>query len=159
MASESSTRRDVQTGVNVDSWQAGLAGGLVGGVAFGIMMTVQLPMILENAIPGMYGLGPVPLRSGGRSTSSTLRFSGSCSAFYSPLAGSATGSIPLVAIAVAGLAYGVVLWLVLASFVMPAWVGAMTEMAPPVPDWNVDSLLGHAVYGVLLGIVYAVLSR
>jgi len=68
----------------------------------------------------------------------------------------------------ADLGYGLVLWVVLASFVMPAWVGAMTEIAPPVPDWNAASAIvpdwnaasamGHAVYGVLLGIVYAVLS-
>ena len=159
MASESSTRRGIQTEVNAGSWRAGLAGGLVGGVAFGIMMTVQLPMILENAIPGMYGLGPGALATGW-----------AIHLLHSAVLGLVFGAILAVggigdrldtpvAIAVAGLAYGVVLWFVLASFVMPAWVGAMTEIAPSVPDWNLDSLLGHAVYGVLLGIVYAVLSR
>ncbi len=62
-------------------------------------------------------------------------------------------------IAVAGLAYGIVLWIVLASFVMPAWVGAMTGMSPPVPDWNAQSLMGHAVYGVILGLLYSLLAR
>ena len=147
------------TGVRLEPWQAGLTGGFAGGVVFGIMMTVQMPMIIESAIPGMYGFGPEALAIG-------WAIHLAHSAVLGIVFGLALGHGGLderldtpVAITAAGIGYGVVLWLILASFLMPAWVGTTTGMAPPVPEWNVDSLLGHAVYGALLGIVYAVLSR
>ncbi|MDJ1431470.1 DUF6789 family protein [Halostagnicola sp. A-GB9-2] len=156
MASETATLTDTQT--RVEAWQAGLIGGLIGGIIFGVMMTMQMEMVMEMAIPGMYGLGP------------SLAVGWAIHVFHSIVLGVVFGLLlqttglgdrldSNLAIAVAGLAYGIVLWVVLASFVMPAWVGAMTEMAPPVPDWNGQSLMGHAVYGVVLGLVYAVLAR
>lgn len=158
MASESATKGETATGTAMASWQAGLVGGILGGIAFGVMMTMQMTMIMEGAIPGMYGLGP-SLAVGWMIH---LAHSAVLGLVFGVVVG-ATGrggrlSSP-VAIASAGLVYGVVLWVVLASFVMPAWVGAMTEMAPPVPQWNTDSLLGHAVYGVVLGVVYAAIGR
>lgn len=158
MASETATSRETRTRTGLESWQAGLVGGIVGGIVFGAMMTMQMEMIMEMAIPGMYGLGP------------SLAVGWAIHLFHSAalgvVFGLALGTTGLgdrldsnLAVAVAGLAYGVVLWIVLASFVMPAWVGAMTEMAPSVPSWNVQSLMGHAVYGVLAGLVYAVLAR
>ncbi|SNR51293.1 hypothetical protein [Halorubrum vacuolatum] len=158
MASETATPTNTGTGTEIASWQAGLAGGIGGGLIFGVMMTMQMGMIMEMAIPGMYGLGP------------SLAVGWVIHMFHSVVLGvvfalilEPTGldkkldSAP--AIAGVGLVYGVVLWIVLASFVMPAWVGAMTEMAPPVPDWNMQSLMGHAVYGVVAGVIYAALAR
>lgn len=142
----------------MEPWQAGLIGGISGGVVFGVMMTMQMQMIIEMAIPGMYGLGP------------SLAVGWAIHLFHSVVLGAVFGLIlqtgglgdrldSNLIIAIGGLVYGVVLWIILASFIMPAWVGAMTEMAPPVPDWNVQSLMGHAVYGVVLGLVYALLAR
>lgn len=52
-----------------------------------------------------------------------------------------------------GLAYGVVL----AGIVMPIWLSAVGfPMAPPLPNLDPMSLGGHAVYGVVLGVVYAI---
>jgi uncharacterized membrane protein YagU involved in acid resistance len=54
-----------------------------------------------------------------------------------------------------GVAYGVVLWVVLAALVMPVWLSAVGfPGAPPLPNFNPTSLVGHAVYGLVLGIVY-----
>lgn len=158
MAQETATSTDAHTQTSIDTWQAGLVGGLAGGIAFGVMMTMQMQMIMEMAIPGMYGLGP------------SLAVGWVIHMFHSIVLGVVFGVLlegtgltdrldSNLTIAVAGLVYGVILWVILASFVMPAWVGAMTEMAPPVPDFNIQSLMGHAVYGVVLGLVYAVLSR
>lgn len=55
--------------------------------------------------------------------------------------------------ALVGAVYGVVLWVVAASFVMPVWIGAVTEMEPAVPDWNWLSLVGHVAYGASLGVL------
>ncbi|MWV39091.1 DUF6789 family protein [Natrialba sp. INN-245] len=158
MASGTATPTDTRTQTGLEPWQAGLAGGLAGGLTFGVMMTMQMEMIVEMAIPGMYGLGP------------SLAVGWAIHMFHSVVLGVVFALVlqttgvgdrlgSNLTIAVAGLAYGVVLWVVLASFVMPAWVGAMTEMAPPVPDWNGQSLMGHAVYGVILGLLYALLAR
>lgn len=158
MASETATSTDTPTATEITFWQAGLVGGIGGGLIFGVMMTTQMGMIIEMAIPGMYGLGP------------SLAIGWAIHMFHSAVLGvvfafiaNATGlgerldSAP--AIAGVGLVYGIVLWIILASFVMPAWVGTMTEMAPPVPDWNIQSLMGHAVYGVVAGAIYAALVR
>lgn len=61
--------------------------------------------------------------------------------------------------ALIGAAYGVVLWLVAASFVMPMWIGAVTEMEPPVPDWNWLSLVSHVAYGASLGVLLPAVTQ
>ena len=158
MASKTATRTEIGTWTRLEPWQAGLVGGVAGGIAFGALMTMAMAPIIEMAIPGMYGLGP------------SLAVGWAIHMFHSILMGVGFGLLvgaidlgnrlgttgPIVA---AGLVYGIVLWLVLASFVMPAWVGAMTEMATTVPTWNGQSLLGHAVYGLILGVAYALLAR
>ncbi|MFA9427978.1 histidine kinase [Natronorubrum sp. A-ect3] len=158
MASKTATPTETRTKTRFEYWQAGLLGGVGGGLVFGVLMTMTMQPIIEMAIPGMYGLGP------------SLAVGWAIHMFHSVVLG--VGFAILIrttgfeerlgsnfTIAAAGLAYGVVLWLVLASFVMPAWVGVMTEMTPPVPDWSGQSLMGHAVYGVILGLLYALLAR
>lgn len=158
MASETATPLDVQSRTRTGAWQAGIAGGLAGGIAFGALMTMTMQPVIEMVIPGLYGLEP-SLVTGwaihlvnsiifGLVFAGVLQMSGFENRFDSP-----------VAVTAAGLTYGIVLWVVLASIVMPAWVGVMTEMAPPVPDWSAQSLVGHGVYGVILGLLYTFLSR
>jgi hypothetical protein len=57
----------------------------------------------------------------------------------------------LISAAILGGLFGIAVWVIFAAFVMPAWIGAVTEMDPPVPDWNRLSLVAHVVYGVALG--------
>ena len=131
----------------------GIIGGLIGGVVFGVMMQMQMPGIMEGAIPGMYGLGE-SLAIGwvlhlfhaavfgliyvGIAQIGSLR-----DAVTDPVRGAGLGII-----------YGLVIWVIAASIVMPLWVGAMTPMDPPVPQFMMDSAVGHAVFGVLLGGYY-----
>lgn len=56
-----------------------------------------------------------------------------------------------------GAAYGILIWVVAAAFVMPIWLGVLGMGAPPVPNFNPTSLVGHVVFGVLLGATYAIL--
>lgn len=158
MASESAIQTATGTETALESWQAGVVGGIVGGLVFGMMMTMQMETIIVDAIPGMYGFGA----SGAIGWTIHMAHSAVLGVVFAALidlGGLGNWHDTTLTTGLVGLGYGLVLWVILASFVMPAWVGAMTAMEPPVPNWNLQSAMGHAVYGVLLGIVYAVLSR
>lgn len=58
-----------------------------------------------------------------------------------------------------GVAYGIVIWIVGAGIVMPLWMGALGMPAPGVPNLDPMSLVGHVVFGALLGGGYALLVR
>lgn len=143
--------------VTIEStWKAGVLGGLAGGVVFGIMMTMMMPDIIQGAIPGMYGFG-ASMATGWAFHlfhSAVLGFVFAAIVAAKPELAETTGKS-----VGAGVAYGIVLWVVLATFVMPAWVGAMTPMAPPVPSVNPMSLVGHVVYGAILGAVFPALKE
>lgn len=152
---ERAGRTATDTGVRAGDWKAGVVGGLAGGVVFGAMMAMMMPEIMEMAIPGMYGL------SGALAGWALHLFhSAVLGVVFAALAGVALGRPASMAKLVGlGVVYGAVLWVVLASFVMPAWVGAMLPMNPPVPDFNPMSLVGHVVYGAILGAVYPLVGR
>lgn len=58
-----------------------------------------------------------------------------------------------------GLLYGIMIWGILGMFIMPVWLYPMGFGAVPgVPNVNELSLIGHALYGVLLGIGFNVLA-
>ena len=155
MASETVTSTDVQTGALSGNWKAGVAGGIVGGVVFGALMSMMMTEVMVGAIPGMYGI-PESGLAGWVIHMSHAAILGVVFAAVVGVAG--LDREPAVKLAGAGLIYGIVLWAVLAVFVMPLWVGAMLPMEPPVPNINMQSLMGHAVYGVLLGAVYYALE-
>jgi len=136
------------------NWKAGVLGGLGGGLVFGIMMSMMMPNIVEMAIPGMYGL-----QGGLAGWTIHMAHSAVLGVVFAGLAGAASQLTETAGKTVLfGVVYGIVLWAVLATFVMPAWVGAMLPMNPPVPDVNPMSLVGHAVYGGLLGVLYTALT-
>jgi hypothetical protein len=140
----------------MEAWQAGVVAGLVGGFVMGIMLTMQMTPVIENAIPALWGL------SGGlagwvvhMSNSAVLGvvFAAIASAGGLREYGRSSGTS-----AALGIAYGVVLWVVLAAIVMPTWLEAVGfPMAPAVPNFNPMSLVGHVVYGAVLGAVYPML--
>ncbi|WP_323191192.1 histidine kinase [Halostella sp. PRR32] len=156
MAQETSTDRRTDTRTRLETWQAGVLGGLAGGFVMGIMLTMQMTPVIENAIPALWGL------------------SGGLAGWVIHMSNSAVLGVVFAAIASAGafreyadspgtsaalgIAYGVVLWVVLAAIVMPIWLDAVGfGMAPAVPNFNPMSLVGHVAYGVVLGVVYPLL--
>jgi len=149
MSTETATTT-TSTATELGDWKAGVAGGLAGGLIFGVMMAMMMPMIMEMAIPGMYGLeGPLAGWFLHLSHSAILGVG------FAAIAGLVLSrDASLLKTIGLGVVYGAVIWAILATFVMPAWVGAMTPMAPPVPDVNPMSLVGHVVYGATLGSVY-----
>lgn len=159
MSTETDDATVPSTTATLAPWQAGLAGGLLGGLVFGAMVSTMMTPVIENAMPGMYGIaGP----AGGvgwvvhMSHSAVLGVAFAALAATTPLGERLDGLGPTL---VAGVAYGAVLWAILAVLVMPVWVGAMTPAEPPLPNVNVQSLVGHLVYGGLLGVGYAALGE
>ena len=155
MASETATPTAVETDTTTGNWRAGVAGGLVGGVVFGALMSMMMTDVIVGAIPGMYGLG----ESGVAGWVIHMSHAAILGVVFAAIVGivGVDGETAMKQVGV-GLVYGVVLWAVLAVFVMPIWVGTMLPVEPPVPNINVQSLMGHAVYGVLLGAVYYALE-
>lgn len=156
MASETTTRTAERTETALEPWQAGTIGGIAGAIVFGAMMAIQTPEVLEAAIPALYGLegglvGMVVHVAHGAVIG--VVFAAVLVATGRTDPGLATGGI-------LGIAYGLVVWAVLAVVVMPIWLSAVGfEMAPAVPNIAVESLVGHAAYGLVLGVTYAVLER
>jgi hypothetical protein len=140
--------------VNRRAWTSATVGGIAGGVVFGVLMQTT------GALPGvasLYGLEGLTwawvahlfhsivfgLVFGGIVTGTNLR----------RYADSVTASTGL------GAGYGVALWFVAAAVAMPLWMGAIGMDAPAIPNLDPMSLVGHVVYGVVLGAVFAALYR
>jgi uncharacterized membrane protein YagU involved in acid resistance len=147
MATETATQT-VESTSNGD-WQAGVVAGVAAGIAMGALMVVQMRPVLEVAIPSMYFL------------------SGGLAGFTIHVAHGAVLGVAFAALAATrpelstgtslglGVAYGVALWVVLAVLVMPVWLSVVGSPAnPPLPNVNVTSLVGHVVYGAVLGAAY-----
>jgi len=154
MASETGTATDVST-ENVP-WVVGIEAGLVAGVVFGLL--IQFVIGAMPAVGALYG-APGLLTG----WIAHLFHSAVFGAVFAWLAG--TDALAGYADGVArsaglGLGYGFVLWLVFLVFVWPVWLGAVGfPLAPPVPNLAVPPLVGHLVYGLVLGAVYPVLRN
>lgn len=142
------------TATDHPAWLRGALAGVVGAVVFGAMLTQVMPPVIENAIPAMYGL------------------SGGAAGWVIHVAHGAVLGVVFAVIAqagefhgvgrttAAGAGYGVVLWALLAVLVMPVWLqGVGFAGAPAFPNVSVPSLVGHVVYGAVVGVVYAVTAR
>lgn len=135
-------------------WQNGVIGGLAGGLVFGALMSLMMPMAIENAIPALWGL------------------EGGLAGWLIHMANAAILGVVFVALIPYvlekptvsdtvgfGVVYGAILWVVLAVLVMPVWLSAVGFAgAPPLPNINWMSFLGHIAYGAILGGVYAALA-
>lgn len=126
----------------------GAVGGLAGGIAFGILMQLMGMMgmvaqlvgsdsaavgwLVHLAISVLFGLG-----------------------FTLVLTPTGLTRTPVTAAGL-GLVYGVVLWFGGALIMMPAWLG-MPVLQLGTTAWQ--SLMGHLVFGLVLGLVVAAMSR
>ncbi|KUO14531.1 hypothetical protein [Streptomyces dysideae] len=129
----------------------GAAAGLVGGVGFGIWMSVSKPMMDTAMIKMVAGL----LGSDSAFAGWLIHLGISLSAglvFGAMLGQWATRMMPAI---VLGLAYGVVWWVMGALWIMPANLGM------PVFEWNdvtSSSFGGHLVFGLLIGAAYSCIA-
>jgi uncharacterized membrane protein YagU involved in acid resistance len=126
---------------------AGIAGGLVGGVAFGVLMQAwgMMPMVAMLVGSESAGVGWLV----------HLFNSALFGAIFAVLFGRwATSLVPAIGI---GLGYGVLWWVLGALLIMPAWLG-MSEMIFQLNTTAWRSLIGHLVYGLLLGVVFVLVG-
>lgn len=153
MSSETATQQ--RTGTETAfAWKPGLIAGLVGGVVMGIMLQTMMTPVIEMGIPAMYGLSG--LAAGWVAHLFHAAVLGVAFAYIVNTAGWADRAAEYGSGIGLGLGYGVVLWIVLAVLVMPIWLSAVGFAgAPPFPNINVMSLVGHLVYGAVLGAVFA----
>ncbi|MFH9071383.1 hypothetical protein [Streptomyces alboflavus] len=124
----------------------GAAGGIVGGVAFGIMMQVwdMMPMIAMLVDSTSTAVAWVV----------HLAISAFVGITFALLAGHrAAKMMPAAAL---GLAYGAIWWVLGALWLMPA------KLSMPVFEVNEmawKSFAGHLVYGLLLGLAYSCIHQ
>ncbi|WP_129114144.1 histidine kinase [Halegenticoccus tardaugens] len=154
MASETATPTATVERTEHGNWKAGVVAGLAGGLVMGAMLSLLMTPVIEAAIPALYGL------SGGIA-GWTIHMANSAilGVVFAALAGALPryAETPLESAGL-GAVYGVVLWVVLAGFVMPIWLAAVGfPMAPPIPNLDPMSLVGHVVYGAILGATYPTL--
>jgi uncharacterized membrane protein YagU involved in acid resistance len=119
---------------------AGAAAGVVAGIPLGIIMQARDMMPMVGDLIGQASVGVGWL----------------VHLFNSALFGAVFARLlarwfarPAVTIAL-GLLYGLAWWVVGALLIMPAWLG-MSEMIFVVDDNAWWSLLGHLIYGLILG--------
>lgn len=156
------TQTQTQTGIAFDEidWVSAAIAGIIATVAFGAMQHMAgQAAVIRGAMPAMYGLGP------------SLAIGWVIHLFHGVVLGLVYSVLvslgPLreysgqsVASIVLGVAYGVVTTIGLAWLLMPAWLSAIGfPNAPPLPNVGVTSLVGHVVYGVVLGVLYPVLGE
>ena len=124
---------------------AGIVGGLVGGVAFGVLMqlTGMIPMVAMLVGSDSAGIGWLV---------HLVISAGIGAGFGVLLGGWATAMARSTGL---GLGYGVVWWVLGGLMIMPAWLG-MGMFTINTMAWM--SLLGHLIYGLLLGVVYALVA-
>ena len=148
MATETNTTTTAQ--VTENTWQYGVAAGVVAGIVMGALMVMQMRPVLEVAIPSMYFL------SGGAAGFTIHVAHGAVLGVVFAALASTQADLTTAKSLAFGVGYGVVLWVVLAVIVMPIWLSAVGSPAnPPLPNVNIMSLVGHVVYGAVLGVVYA----
>ena len=124
----------------------GVVGGLAGGVVFGVLMQMMgmIPMVAQLVGSSAVAVGWIV----------HLAISSFIGATFALLFGSLAKT--LLPAALFGMAYGMVWWVLGALLMMPARLGM------PVFEFNTtawQSLMGHLLYGLVLGLVFAALVR
>ena len=135
------------------SWQNGVGAGLIGGFVMGVLFSLLMPPVIENAIPALVGL------SGGIAGWVVHM---SISAVFGVVFVGALTPTRLAAVAESpggvvglGLAYGAVLWAVAAGVLMPLWLSTVGfPSPPPLPNLALMGLITHLVFGLVLGASY-----
>lgn len=124
----------------------GIVGGLAGGIVFGLLMAMMdmIGMVAQLVGSSSAAVGWIV----------HLAISAFIGASFAVLLGSLAKT--LVPAALVGMGYGVVWWVLGALLIMPAQLGM------PVFELNTtawQSLMGHLLFGLVLGIVFSQLVR
>lgn len=132
-------------------WVGGVAAGLVAGAVMAAMLTAQSTPTIARAIPALYGLSGLAAGWGIHLVHSAL--------FGVAFAGvvNTLGVTSRPKTLAAGVTAGVVVWFLGAALLMPAWLAAVGfPKAPALPNIAPSKLVGHVVWGLVLGAVFPV---
>lgn len=123
----------------------GVVSGIVGGIAFGLMMAAQnmLPMVAmligqENPLIGFIVHMAISAFIGATFSLIVLRLPSR-----------------LVSLVIAGGLYGVIWWVFGALILMPVMLD-MSAMVLQIGEMQIFSLIGHLIFGVLMGATYKI---
>lgn len=148
------------------SWALGGAiGGVVGSLLFGIVLWLADPAIITETIPAMYGLDVGPVGWGFHLLHGLIL--GVIFGFLvtrAPVLGTLGADVQTPAIesmglnlrfALAGLVYGLAVWAILPLMVATALAVIGGDDAAGFPALAPVSLVGHLLYGLLLGALFS----
>lgn len=158
MASETSIETETETASRGGDWWAGFVGGLAGALSFVGLLLAASPETVRHEIPALVLVPGPNLLVGVAIHLAVGAFLGIVYAVFVGLAG--LQREPAQQQVATGLIYGLVTWAVLTAVVAPYWLDAVGYLrAPEIPRVVVESLVGHAVYGSMLGSVYYALEE
>ncbi|ODR79249.1 hypothetical protein SAMN05421858_4554 [Haladaptatus litoreus] len=155
MGAKTPTTREAaeRTTQRLEPWLGGVVAGLAGGIAMGILLLFLSPDALTTVIPALYGQqGAIAGWTIHLFNSAVLGLVFVALITLTSLRKYADSERSMVGL---GAIYGVVLWVVTGSFLLPLWLQAVgVPAAPAVPTFALPSLVWHLAYGVVLGAVY-----
>lgn len=158
MASETSTDGERVTASRGGDWWAGLVGGLAGALSFAGLLLAASPATIKSEVPALV-LVPGPNVVVGVAIHLAVgALLGVVYAVFVGMAGLQREPAPQQVST--GLIYGLATWAVLGAVLTPYWLEAVGYLqAPVVPRIDVVALVGHAVYGAILGSVHYALEE
>lgn len=144
----------------------GAVGGAVGAAVFGFLMWLVDPAAVAVAIPEIYGLEPfsavgwamhiahgvvLGLVFGFLVTRNLILGTLRTEVETDALSQTSVG-LRLVG---AGFVFGLAVWAILPLLILPVWADAMGGGAGGFPTAAAESLIGHLLFGTVLGLVFA----
>lgn len=145
----------------------GAVSGVVGSAAFGVLLWAIDPDIVTAGVPAIYGLDPASVVGWAFHLFHGLVL-GIVFGFVvtrKPVLGTITADVetgfiasmgPGARLTLAGLVYGLAVWSILPLIVLPIWTTVGRIDAPAFPATPVESLVGHVIYGSLVGGLFSV---
>lgn len=152
MATETDARPVRRTPSVTAVGASGVVSGLVGGAIMGILLAVLVSPFLLEMVPALYDL-----QGGLAGWFAHAVHSGFFGALFALLAVESPlnrYAADLGRIALLGLGWGILLWIVATGIVMPVWLG-LTHFpdTPLVPYLRPSLFLAHLAYGATVGVL------
>lgn len=145
----------------------GAVGGAIGSLLFGAVLWLLDPTIITDAIPAIYGLETAGTAGWLFHLGHGLIL-GTVFGFLitrNPILGALMADVetdflaamgPVLRLTLAGLVYGLAVWTVLPVIVLPIWAAIGIGEAG-FPALAFEGLVGHLLYGLLLGALFALI--
>lgn len=150
MRTENEPDHHVESGTSQENWIAGGIAGVIAGVVFGVVMAATPMMENVATLLGMQG----PAAGWVIHLIFSVLFAGIYVVIIAQDPVARYGDQPTTGAAIGGM-YGIVLWGIGATIVMPVWLAGSLVFVDFELNWL--SFVGHLFYGVILGTVYPLL--